>query len=223
MAALDNLSALSAGRAGAWATKADAAYQGLRSRVLSGAIRPGSRLAQEALAAEMGLSTTPVREAVRRLEAEGLLIQEKHRMVRVPELSRRELSELYSILVVLDPMAARLGARLASEQDKAEVRQLAWADRSLNHLERVTRNRQLHRIMYAAADNKVLEQMLDGLWARSDRYRAVLMSDESVAAAAGREHLHIVDAFCSGDLDRLGELIEQHLAGSRQKLLDLIQ
>jgi DNA-binding GntR family transcriptional regulator len=130
MAALDNLSALSAGRAGAWSTKADAAYQGLRSRVLSGA---------------------------------GLLIQEKHRMVRVPELSRRELSELYSMRVVLDLMAARLGARLASEQDKAEVRQLAWADRSLSHLERVAHNRQLHRIMYAAADNKVLEQMLDGL------------------------------------------------------------
>jgi DNA-binding GntR family transcriptional regulator len=49
------------------------------------------------------------------------------------------------------------------------------------------------------------------------------MSDESVAAAAAREHPHIVDAFCSGDLDRLGELLEQHLVGSRQKLLELIQ
>jgi DNA-binding GntR family transcriptional regulator len=207
---------------GAWSTKADAAYNGLRSRVLSGALRPGSRLAQEALAAEMGLSTTPVREAVRRLEAEGLILQEKHHVVRVPELSKRELSELYSVRIQLDPMAARLGAELASEQDKAAARELAWDDRSLSHLERVERNRRLHRIMYAAADNKVLEQMLDSLWARSDRYRAVLMANEAVAAAAASEHLHIVDAFCSGDLDRLSELLEQHLVASRQKLLELI-
>ncbi len=206
-----------------WSTKADAAYNGLRDRVLSGSLKPGSRLAQEALAAELGLSTTPVREAVRRLETEGLVVQEKHHVVRVPELSSRELTELYAVRIVLDPMAARLGAKLATEADKQAARELAWDDPGLSHLEQVERNRRLHRIIYAASGNKVLVRLLDGLWAHSDRYRAVLTSDESVAAAAAREHLHIVDAFCTGDLERLGELLEQHLTASRDYLLQLTE
>src|SRR5579875_243592 len=94
-----------------WRTKSEAAYHLVRERVMDGRLAPGTVLDQEALAREMGLSTTPVREALRRLEAEGLVSQRAHFAIRIPELSRREFSDVYAIRTLLDPEAARLACR----------------------------------------------------------------------------------------------------------------
>src|SRR6266545_115587 len=89
-------------------TKAEAAYEEIRQRILAGIFEPSAALNQEALAPELGVSVTPVREAVRRLEAEGLVRFEAHKTVIVAPLSRTELSELYDIRLKLDPYAAQL-------------------------------------------------------------------------------------------------------------------
>ncbi|MGH9035196.1 MAG: GntR family transcriptional regulator [Acidimicrobiia bacterium] len=202
-----------------WSTKTEVAYVNLRHQLLDGRLAPGAVLDQEALARGLGLSTTPVREALRRLEAEGLLLQVAHRAVRVPELSRQELEDLYSIRLQLDPWAAQQGAERAGDAERAELRQMATVDEDgFPPRELLVRNRQLHRIMYTASGNVVLSDLLDGLWDRCDRYRMVLLSDASTAHAAGAEHRRIVDAFCKRKVDRLGELLTRHLTASYDTL-----
>jgi len=91
-------------------TKAEAVYIETRSRILKGTLAPGSAVNQEALAAELGVSITPLREALRRLEMEGLIRVEAHRTMTITPLTSRELDETYAIRTQLDPFAAGLAA-----------------------------------------------------------------------------------------------------------------
>lgn len=202
-----------------WPTKSGAAYASLRERVLDGSLRPGAVLEQEALARQLGLSTTPVREAVRRLEAEGLIVQLAHKAIQVPALNRAELDDLYSVRMQLDPYAAQLGARNATDGIRRELRALTHtADPDASPRSQLVHNRKLHRAMYAASGNIVLRDLLDGLWDRSDRYRMVLLRDEVTAHAADDDHHELVELFCARKTKQLGEALKRHLQGSHDKL-----
>src|SRR5437763_8262726 len=95
-------------------TKAEAVYGELRSRILAGSLEPAARLNQEALALEFGVSVTPIREAVRRLEAEGLVQLQAHKTVLIAPLSGEELEEIYELRLQLDPFAASIATTRAS-------------------------------------------------------------------------------------------------------------
>src|SRR5207244_1842085 len=110
-------------------TKAEAVYGELRRRILSGVLEPSAPLNQEALAPEFGVSVTPVREAVRRLEAEGLVRFQAHKTVVVAPLSLDELTEIYDIRLTLDPYAASLATIKATDAELSEIEQRARARR----------------------------------------------------------------------------------------------
>jgi DNA-binding GntR family transcriptional regulator len=198
----------------------------LRRAILTGAIEPGAVLDQEALASSLGLSTTPVREALRRLEAEGLVGSVAFRKVRVAGLSRRELHELYALREVLDPLAASLAASHASPSQLELTRSL-WKTTALDIEKRVAANRAFHRSIYSASGNRVLAELLDGLWDRTDRYRFVFMrhrAAEAVAASAAgsssgdEDHLAMVEALTRGDGAAVASVMSRHIAGSTRWL-----
>src|SRR5258708_37249077 len=97
-------------------TKGQAVYNELRSRILSGDIIPGSVLNQETLAGQLGVSTTPLREALQRLEAERLVSLRAHREVTVAPLSVQELSEIFDVRLQLDPYARALATAHSTDQ-----------------------------------------------------------------------------------------------------------
>lgn len=202
-------------------TKAEAAYQQIRRRIMDGSLAPGSVLEQELLASTLALSTTPVREALRRLEAEQLVTLHAHREVRVAPLSAGELEELYAVRLELDPMAAALAARHATEDDVSLVESVL-ARTSDDPAGRLTINRALHRGIYAASGNTVLVQILDSLWDRSDRYRMVLIQTGR-ASEAPSEHAAIVDALRRRDARGLRRLMRDHLQGSRRHIVEIAE
>ena len=174
-----------------FATKAEAVYGEIRRRILTGVLEPGAPINQDALAPELGVSVTPVREAVRRLEAEGLVRFEAHKTVIVTPLSRDELRELYDLRLQLDPYAASLAASRATKDELDEIERLARAPASDDPLEQLIRNRAFHRAIYARSGNNLLIETLDRLWERTDRYRIILVSRDVAALAATREHVAI--------------------------------
>jgi DNA-binding GntR family transcriptional regulator len=202
-------------------TKTDAAYGELRRGILHGSIPPGAFLEQEVLAAQLQLSTTPVREALRLLEAEGLVESVAFRKVRVTLLSRRELRELYLVRQNLDPLAASLAASAATDEQIARTQQILLTG-ELKSEERLIMNREFHRSIYVASGNSVLIDFLDSLWDRADRYRFVLAqlppeSPDAVPAnpaAADKMHLAMVDALIRRDAEELSALMRDHLTGS---------
>lgn len=210
-----------------WRTKSEAAYYEIRQRVMDGRLAPGTDLDQESLAREIGLSTTPVREALRRLEAERMVSQRAHFAIRVPELSRQEISDIYAVRMQLDPEAARLACRNASDETLTEVRAILESSSAaqvgtLSPLDRLQINRNFHRTIYVASGNDTMTAILDSLWDRCDRYRLQLPKDDKTVVAADKEHHEMADAFCAREEQRLADLTRAHLLGSSETLIELL-
>jgi len=199
-------------------TKAEAVYEEIRGRILRGVLPPNSTLNQDALAPELGVSVTPVREAVRRLEAEGLVQFHAHRSVVVSPLSLAELSEIYDVRLQLDPYAAAVATAKASEETLRAIERMARTQVSSDALEQATINRAFHRSIYAESGNRLLIETLDRLWERTDRYRILLVSSEVDVRQVVREHLEIVAAMQSRRSRLVAKLIRAHVTKARASI-----
>jgi DNA-binding GntR family transcriptional regulator len=201
-----------------FATKAEAVYDEIRRRILRGILPPASLLNQDALAPELGVSVTPVREAMRRLEAEGLVKVHAHRSVIVSPLNLSELSEIYDVRLQLDPHAAAVATAKASEDSLERIERMARTEVSRDPLEQATINRAFHRAIYAESGNVLLIEILDRLWERTDRYRIMLVSSEVDVKAVVREHLEIVAAMRSRRSREVAKLIRAHVVKARTSI-----
>jgi DNA-binding GntR family transcriptional regulator len=204
----------------AFATKSDLAYTRVRTLILSGELAPGVVLPQAPLAQTIGMSTTPLREALRRLKQEGLVELDAHRDARVRPLEAAEARDLLELRRNLDPLAASLAAQRRTEADVADV---GAALDGLEALSTRPSDRELeshhrfHAAIHRASHNALLVQTLDGLWVKTDRYRrhgleAGRSDDERDARAT--EHRLLFEAVRDGDPDGAAELMRRHVETS---------
>jgi DNA-binding GntR family transcriptional regulator len=205
-------------------TKADLAYTLLRQEIFEGRLAPQASLDQEALAIRLGLSTTPLREALRRLESEKLVISRPHRDAIVAPLSLRVLEDVYAIRLVLDPLAVMLAASKAADGELKAIR-AAFHDgpHDGDPISHLYSNRALHREIYSACGNETLVEVLDMLWDRTDRYRLITLDDEGTINSANVEHQDITDALVARDASRASELMRDHVADSLGRIRKLAQ
>ena len=197
------------------------AYAELRRQILTGDIPHGSVLNQAQLAQEIGVSTTPLREALRRLAAEGLVQLETHRDARVASLTADEARDLYVIRENLDPLAAGLAAESRTPADvgriQAALEQLAPLHNAAD-LGAMTVHREFHRAIYSASHNPLLTGILEGLWDKADRYRQIGLQSrkdsEKDRIRVQEEHIEIADAVIAGDAARAREAMHRHVVGS---------
>lgn len=202
-------------------SKSDLAYEELRRRILGGALEPGDVIGQTRIAAELGLSTTPLREALKRLAAEGLVVLGAHRDARVVELSAEEAQHLFEVRSAVDPITCSLAAERRTEED------LAAMERALAALEPLTgvatpdalqAHRAFHRAVYVAAGNPVLVGILDSIWDKADLYRQrALRARTPTRAERDRVHAQhgwLLEAIREGDAERAQELSRSHITGS---------
>jgi DNA-binding GntR family transcriptional regulator len=202
-------------------TKAAYAYREVRGKIMSGELAHGEPVSQEALAAELNLSTTPLREAMRRLAAEGLIILDAHRDARVAPLSADEARSLFEVRERLDPLAVRLAAERRTEADCVRIREAAASLEPLDPgsgLVALEAHREFHSALYRASHNQLLVSLLDGLWDKVDRYRrAALSTREDSPADRARvmaEHNAMMVAVLAGDPDAAEAQMCQHVANS---------
>jgi DNA-binding GntR family transcriptional regulator len=200
-------------------TKAEAVYDVLSARILDGAIEPGSTVNQEGLAASLGVSITPLREALRRLESEGLVILEAHRTLTVAPLSASEVRDLYAVRLQLDPFAAGLAADLASPQAVGRIEALAARRLEATPRGRLIANREFHQAIYRSPRNVVLAEILDRLWDRTDRYRLIVVRVEGQGRKVEREHRQIAAAIRARDAALAASLMRAHV----QTTLELVE
>jgi DNA-binding GntR family transcriptional regulator len=202
-------------------TKADYAYSEVRERIMSGALPSGAVLNQEALAAELDVSTTPLREAMRRLSSEGLVVLGAHRDARVAPLTAAEARSLYEVRQQLDPLAVRLAAERRDDVDRARIRAAAASLEPLDAgsgLAALEAHRAFHAALYRASHNDLLVGLLDGLWDKADRYRRAALQaredspDDRVRVQA--EHQAMTAAVLDGDPDAAEEHMRRHVANS---------
>ncbi len=204
-------------------TKAKAVYVETRSRILRGMLAPGSAVNQEALAADLGVSITPLREALRRLEMEGLIRLEAHRTIVIAPLTSQELNEIYVVRMELDPLAARLAAANASESELDVIRQLARQEAVSDPVPQLERNRGFHRAVYSSSQNGALISILDQLWDRADRYRLILIREELVEGPTSQqEHIDIAEAVATRKAESAARLMRAHIERSHTRISDIV-
>ena len=203
-----------------FATKSDLAYTRVRELILSGALAAGAVLPQAALARHIGMSTTPLREALRRLKQEGLVELDAHRDARVRPLDASEARDLLELRRSLDPLAASLAAQRRTDADLDDLRASLDGLEALStspSIAQLESHHRFHAAIHRASHNALLVQTLDGLWVKTDRYRrhgleAGRSDDEREARAA--EHRQLFEAVRDGDADTAAELMLRHVETS---------
>lgn len=197
-------------------TKAEAVYREVRRMILDGTQAPGSSINQEVLAAQLGVSITPLREALRRLEAERFLSASSNRLY-VRELSREEAAEIYAVRLQLDPLAAELAAGNMNDEQIDELESLAHDAPDGLH-ERLHANRAFHRAIYFGSANTTLAQTLDLLWDQTDRYRLLVLRNPAITDASQQEHIQIAAAIRDRDGQKARELMAKHVRSVTEHL-----
>ena len=204
----------------AFMTKSDLAYTRVRGLILSGQLAPGAVLPQVALAQTIGMSTTPLREALRRLKQEGLVELDAHRDARVRALDAAEARDLLELRGSLDPLAASLAAERRTEDDLAAVRAAFDALQALStrpSASQLESHHRFHAAIHRASHNALLVEVLDGLWVKTDRYRrhgleAGRSDDEREARAT--EHRLLFEAVRDGDPETAAAVMRRHVESS---------
>jgi len=162
------------GLAGGHRTLADRAFAALHDAIVAGHLAPGERLPIEELGVALGMSAMPIREALRRLDAAGLVENIPHRGARVTELSIADLAEVYEARLALEPLAvSRAADRFTDEQAATATALLATLNRLAddNSAETWAAHTAFHFALYDAADSIWLGRLIRPLWETSQRYR----------------------------------------------------
>jgi DNA-binding GntR family transcriptional regulator len=202
-------------------TTADAAYQALRQAILQGDLAPGERLRSDALANDLKVSRTPVREALRKLEAEGLVERSGSGLI-VREFSEKDLTEIFYVREALEGMAARLAAENATPGEIAEIRELLDDMEAVRERGDVAALRPLtaefHRSIGRASHNGRLLQSLESLLEHVRQMQtSTLLQVEGRPAEALKEHRDLLKAIEARDAERAEKLARAH----RHKTLEL--
>jgi DNA-binding GntR family transcriptional regulator len=185
-------------------TLRDHAWMQLRDALMSGRFPPGTKMTIRGLAGALGISPTPVREAVARLAAEGAIEAEPNRWVRVPPLSVAVLRELKEIRLALEGLAAFHAARHLTDLDRAALRA---ADAAIIRLrpgqqpgEMIPAIRAFHFAVYGAARMPTLVRLIEGLWLRAAPAVNLLFPDYT-GRERGRLRAQVLAALEAGDAD----------------------
>lgn len=207
-----------AGSEGLFTTKSDYAYARIREMILDATLAPGAPLNQAQLAHDLGLSTTPLREALRRLKSEGLVELDAHRDGRITPLSAEEARDLLEIRRSLDPLAAALAA---DRRTKSDIQAMRDAIEGLEPLptgkpgyDHLVHHRRFHAAVYFASHNELLIGTLEDLWTKADRYRLMALEVDRGQAARdkkAREHQELLDCVVAGDAEGAAAVMREHI------------
>lgn len=203
-------------------TLAGATLQAIRERILSGAYREGEPLRQDALAAALGVSRIPVREALRQLEVEGLVTFSAHRGAVVSTLSIGEIEELFELRAEIESDLVRRAVPALTPAD------LARADDILDAFDAAFRRRdvarwgelnwRLHAALLAPAKRPLTLGIAESLNRHADRYARMQLALTHGESRAHEEHRAIVGAAHRGDAERTARLLRAHILGAGRSL-----
>ncbi|MGB3437657.1 MAG: GntR family transcriptional regulator [Actinophytocola sp.] len=211
------------------AKAAETAYEVIRRGVLSGEFARGQRLREEELATFVGVSRTPVREALRRLNAEGLVDFTPNRGARVTAWSERELEDLYEARALLEGFGARLAATRITADELAALHDTAdemaeVAERGGPVADRLTElNGQFHRAIVTASRNTQLDSLVRGVMDVPLIYRTFQRYSPERLLASQMHHRELVEAFRAADGEWAESVMRAHILAARTTVLQSLR
>ncbi len=191
----------------------------IRDAILDNALAPGAPARQDTIAAALGVSKIPVREALRRLEAEGLVRFERNRGVLVTDLSLDEAREIFSLRLALERVALERALPNLTDDDFATAAAVLDEEASATDIGRVGDiNWRFHRLLYGPGMGPHLRTILSTLLRLSERYVRLHLSRSDARRAAHDEHVALLAACRAGDRDHALNLLDDHLTKAIDRL-----
>ncbi|BBX84208.1 GntR family transcriptional regulator [Mycolicibacterium aubagnense] len=198
-------------------TNADRAYDIVRERLVMLDIRPGEPINDDRLAAKLGFGRTPVREALKRLERDRLVVAYPRRGTFAAAVDMTDLADISEIRKLLEPTAAARAARIAAPDARTRLtalsRAIAGIEDTDDPREILRHDVHVHREIYRASGNPHLEQILVGLDAHATRIWCLFLDRLPGVAGHVREHIELLEAIVGGDEGTAAALTMAHVCG----------
>lgn len=205
----------------------DVVFNTLREAILKGELKPGERLMELQLASKLGVSRTPIREAIRMLELEGLAVTIPRKGAEVAKMTEKDMEDVLQIRKALDALAVQLAC------DKMTEQQLRMLKLAMKNFEESTRSKdvkkvaqadvEFHDVIYKAADNPKLMTLLNNLREQIYRYRVEYLKDESAYPNLITEHQQIYDALERKDKEAVVEAMSVHVVNQEIVVKNIIR
>lgn len=205
----------------------DVVFNTLRKAILKGELKPGERLMEIALAERLGVSRTPVREAMRKLALEGLVVMIPRRGAQVANITEKDLNDVLEVRIALENLSIENACARMTEEQLAELWKAAkdfeatMAEGNLVKLAEA--DVAFHEVIYKSSDNRRLNQVLNNLREQIYRYRVEYLKDEETRNLLVKEHEEIYEAIRNRDVKQAQEISYQHIENQREAIIRSIR
>ncbi|MFP3040637.1 GntR family transcriptional regulator [Treponema primitia] len=196
-----------------YSTISDIVYKWIRNAIVSSAFKPGEWITQEDITERLHVSRTPVRDAFKRLQSEGLLVVKPHQGAIVVQLSLEKLIEVYEIRMLLEGAAAKHACENIANKNINELEKINTkmsAQRS-DPQQFMNCNRNFHYSLYSFSKREYLISTIFGLWDLIEPYRLIYFSHDGKTDGAIEEHIHIIKALKKHHPEEVRQAVIEHL------------
>lgn len=190
-------------------------YKAIKTDITSGRIKPGERLLETKLAAQFGVSRTPIREVIRQLESERLVTVEKRKGAIITKLSVAEVDEIYSLRIILEGHATSLAVKRLGNKEREALREFRRAfiecTKNAKYAEWLEAGIRFHSFFAQNCGNLTLYKIIDDLRSRVHRYQFIVTTNMDSITRHTKEHVEIIDAALKSDPELTRRKMEKHL------------
>ena len=205
----------------------DVVFQTLRGAILKGDLKPGERLMELQLASKLGVSRTPIREAIRMLEQEGLAVTIPRKGAEVAKMTEKDMEDVLQIRLSLEALAVRLSCEnitpAALQELKVAMEDFEEKTKSGQFVEMEKADVKFHEILYKASNNPKLQQLLSNLREQMYRYRVEYLKDAAIYPRLIEEHHRMYDALKEKDQKQAVAYVEKHLHNQAEAVKKIIR
>ncbi|MBQ9929074.1 MAG: GntR family transcriptional regulator [Lachnospiraceae bacterium] len=205
----------------------DVVFNTLRKAILTGQLKPGERLMEVHLANKLGVSRTPIREAIRKLELEGLVIMIPRRGAEVAQITEKSLKDVLEVRRALDVLSVELACERITQEGMEELekacQEFAGATKGKDASVIAMADVKLHDIIVDATGNQRLKQLVNNLSEQMYRYRFVYIKDESQHEKLIAEHREIYEGILAKDKERAATAARTHIDNQEKSIISQIR
>jgi len=193
----------------------DAVYDSLKAAITKGDLPPGQRLVERQLSLQLRTSRIPIREAIKKLEKDGLVEKLPKRGFVVKSVTEAEIGEIFGIRAVLESYAAYLATERLTDvlmkklENSVRAYREALAQKDVDQM--MTANAQFHEIIYKASGSEKLYTLINNFRDYISRYRKTLLTTHEFAKVSLEDHIRMLDAMNERDNDKVEELVRKHI------------
>lgn len=205
----------------------DVVFNTLRQAILRGELKPGERLMEIQLANKLGVSRTPIREAIRKLELEGLVLMIPRKGAEVAEITEKSLRDVLEVRRALEELSVQLACEKITKEEIRELERVAKEFQQVVNSSDITEIAEVdvcfHDIIYTATDNQKLIQLLNNLREQMYRYRVEYLKRDGVFPQLIAEHEAIIRHIENNEKEKATEVMCRHIDNQVEAVIDVIR